>query len=81
MHRWCTLHDNIPNSNSNKIITLNQGIVLQSHLYGRACDICKFIPESIINSKDGVDAIVNATHKRDPLSVVSTVYSDLIRVV
>lgn len=75
--QWRAFHKKLPNSS--KTVTVNQGIVVQSHLYGHAQNICKSIPESTINIKDGVDATVNAVHQRDPLMVVSTVYYELIR--
>ncbi|CAN8063104.1 unnamed protein product [Agarophyton chilense] len=54
------------------------GIVLQSHLYGRARDICKSIPSEKIQSANGAHAIVNALYLPDPLAVVSEVYQDFL---
>lgn len=79
VNKWGALHYNLPDINSNKISKVNQGIVLQSHLYGRACDLCKSISIVTISSKNGVAAIVNAIHKRDPLTVVFMAYLELIR--
>lgn len=50
-----------------------------SYLYGRARDICKSIGDDVINSKSGVDAIVGGFHKHDPLTVVFTVYGELMK--
>lgn len=75
---WKAFHDNLPDCNSNKIIVVNQGIVLQPHLYGCARDICKSIPDDMINGKGGVDAIVNAVYEQDLLSVASLVDTEMI---
>ncbi len=75
---WRAFHDKLPESNTRKIPYALQGIMLQSQLYGRALDLSKKIPDSIIQSEQGTDAIVNDVYKRDPLAVVSNVYQDFI---
>ena len=52
---WSSFHEQLPDSNSNKISKALRGIMLQSHLYGRAKDLCKDIPFDEISSEDGVD--------------------------
>lgn len=63
---------------SNKITTVNQGIVLQSHLYDLPPNLCRTISDDVIKSKEGVEAIVNAFYKHDPLTIVAMAYSELI---
>eukprot|EP00171_Calliarthron_tuberculosum_P022021 IDg22021t1 len=75
---WRKVHDMLPDTNANKIPAKLQGIMLQSQLFGRARDLCKSIPEKLLQSEQGVDEIVNAIHKRDALAVVSEVYQDFI---
>lgn len=66
------------NENSIKTAVNNQGIVLLSHLYGRARDLWKAMPEEVINGKTSFDAIVSTIYKRDPLTVLSTIYGELV---
>eukprot|EP00178_Gracilaria_changii_P001339 TRINITY_DN1187_c0_g1_i12.p1 TRINITY_DN1187_c0_g1~~TRINITY_DN1187_c0_g1_i12.p1 ORF type:complete len:348 (-),score=40.05 TRINITY_DN1187_c0_g1_i12:1053-2096(-) len=78
VRQWSALHGKLNDDNSNKIPEDLQGIMLQSQLYGRARDLCKSIPQDIIESKDGVQAIVGAVYKRDALAVISDVYHDFV---
>lgn len=39
VRRWKAFHDSLCGFNSNKIIAINQGVVLLSHWYGRAKDV------------------------------------------
>lgn len=75
--KWGALHDNLQDSNSNKISKINRGTVLQSHLYGRAKNLCYSIDDDIIASEESVQLIVNTVYKKDPLSVVTCVYTEL----
>lgn len=75
--KWSAFHDNLQDSNSNKIPKIIRGIVLQSHLYGRAKDLCDSLDDDVIASEDGVQLIVNTVYKKDPLSIVSCVYTEL----
>lgn len=52
---------------------------MQSHLYGRDQDIFESIEDGVITGEDGVDAVVIFIHKRDPLTIVSTVPAELVR--
>ncbi len=52
--------------------------MLHSHLYGRAKDLFQEIPFEQISSEGGCDKICKALHKRDALSVVSTVNGDFL---
>ncbi len=63
---WKAFHDKLPDNNASKIPSALQGIMLQSQLYGRALDLSKKIPDEIIQSEGGVDAIVKAAYKREP---------------
>ena len=73
---WSSFHNKLPDSNSNKIPKSLRGIMLHSHLYGRAKDLCKEIPFAEIESDDGVDKICKAVYKQDALTIVSNAYSD-----
>lgn len=76
--RWKAFHANLLDGSSNKIATLNEGIVLQSHLYGRARDLCKSISDDVINRMNDADVVVAAIYKRDTPTVMSNVYGELI---
>jgi len=52
--------------------------MLQSNIYERAKEICRKVPDDVIRSGDGKDAIVNAPYKSDALSTVSNVYQDFM---
>ena len=73
---WSSFQYNHPDSNSNKIPWSLRGIMLHSHLYGRAEDLCKEIPFIEIESDDGVDKICKAVYKQDALTIVRNAYSD-----
>ena len=73
---WSAFHDELPESNANKIPEKLRGIMLVSQLFGRAKEICKKIDDSVIRSVEGPAAIVQAVYKRDALSTVSDVYRD-----
>lgn len=75
---WRVFHNNLPDANSNKILTANRGELMQLHLYGRADDICKSIPDLNINRKNCVDAMANAIHQRHLSLVASQICSELI---
>ena len=76
---WDSFHAKLPDSNSNKIPKGLRGIMLHSHLYGRAKDLCKDIPFAKISSNEGVQLICKALHKKDASSVVNTVYTDFMQ--
>ena len=76
---WSALHDKLPDSSSNKIGSDIRGIMLKSQFYGRAKEIVKKVPDDVIESNEGAQAIVNAVYKRDALSTVSDVYQDFMR--
>ena len=73
---WSSFHDKLPDSNSNKIPQELRGIMLQSHLYGRAKDLCKDLLFEEIESEDGVEKICNTLYKKDALTAVSNAYGD-----
>lgn len=68
--RWKTFHNNFTESNSNKIMALNQGIVFQSHLYGRKGDLNNYLDDDVINGKVGVNAIGDSIRKFNPLTTL-----------
>ena len=61
---WQAFHAKLPDSNSNKIPQGLRGIMLHSHLYGCAKDLCKEIPFNVIESNDGVDKYANLYTKK-----------------
>ena len=73
---WTAFHAELPDSKSNKIPKGLRGIMLHSHLYGRAKDLCKEIPFKEISSADGVEKICKALYKKDALTIVSNAYID-----
>ncbi len=75
---WSAFHDMLSDNNSNKILKKLRGNMLHSHLYGRAKYLRQELPFEQISSEDGCDKICKALHKRDALSVVSTVYGDFL---
>lgn len=77
---WEAFHNKLPDSNANKVPEELRGIMLQSNLFGRSKDLCKKVPDSVIQSATGVAAIVRALYKRNPLSTVSLVYQDFLTV-
>lgn len=77
VRRWSTFHDNLPESNRNKISVSNLRIVLLSHLYGRAKDLCKRIENKVISSHDVVDIIINAFNKHNPLYIFTLAYGEV----
>lgn len=74
---WCALHNNQPNSNLNKIMAENCGIVLLWNLYGRAKDLCDTIESNVLEEDDGTKMISTAIYKSDLLCIVSQVYHEL----
>ena len=72
---WSNFHDLLPATNSDKIPSALQGIMLQSQLYGRTRDVVKKVDPADIKKEGGAQLIVNAIYKRDPLSVMSEVYT------
>ena len=72
--QWCAFHDNLPNTNPNKIPSSLQGMLLQSQLYGRARDICLKISAEDIKAADGAMKIAHAIHKSDSLAVVNDAF-------
>ena len=81
VERWCDFHDLVDVKNPNRIAPNLRGIMLWSQLYGRARDCARKIPKHVLQSENGAHAIVAAVHRRDPLSVVSSVYSDFTSVI
>lgn len=74
---WCAFHDNLPDFNCQIISKTNRGIVLRSHCYARAKDLCDALPMNKLWTGAGIDFIVSATYNRGPLTAVSNVHSEL----
>ena len=60
---WSSFHNELLDSNNNKIRKRIRGIMLPSHLYGRAKDLCKDLLFEEIGSEDIVDKIRNISTK------------------
>lgn len=70
----------LPDLNSNKVPLSLRCIILHFQPFERARDLCKGVPDSVIKSEDGAEAIVKAIYKRDALTVVSEVYQNFVAV-
>lgn len=81
VERWSDFHDLLEEKNPNRIAHNLRGTMLWSQLPGRVRDSARKIPESVLLSPNGSKAIVASVHRRDPLSVVTGVYSDFSSVV
>ncbi len=75
---WSAVDNMLPDTNNRKISKELHRIMLHSHLYGRAKNICQEIPFNQIATEDGCDKVCNSLHKGDALSVFSTVHSDFL---
>lgn len=60
VRRWCAFHYTLPDSNANKIMTASRKMVLYSQAYGRAKIRCDAFNDTVLCSKAGVDATVDA---------------------
>lgn len=79
VRKWLPFYNNSSDTSSNKIARVNQGVLLQSHFFGRARNIRKSIDNDVINSKHVVDAIVGIFHECDSLTVSFKIYSEVIQ--
>ena len=77
---WESFHNKLPRTKNCKIPEELCGIMLRSHLYGCAKDLCKDIPFAVIESEDGVEKICKELHKSDALSVVSNICHDFLSI-
>lgn len=75
--RWCSFQDNIAESNSEKVDKknvesfFNRSCMAEPRIYARELNLSK------LRLKRGVEFILRAMYKRDPLSVVSLVFQEL----
>lgn len=74
--RWCLIHDNLADNNSNQIAMVNREIFLLSNLFGRAEELVSSIKELIPDSDDTEKLIEDRIYKRDQTSVVSLVFTE-----
>lgn len=74
---WVSFHNKLPDTNPNKIAAHRRGIMLKSNLYGRAKYLCAGITDDQISSSKGVEHIVHAIYRRDPISVLPAALEDL----
>lgn len=79
VRRWSAYHDTLPDSNGNKVLKASRGMILHSQLYGRAKIRGDALEDSLLCSEGGIDAIVDAVYKMDPLSVCNGAYSDYVK--
>lgn len=76
VNSWEYFHDKLPDSKINKIPSSFRGIILHSHLYRRAKDLCKHFPSSEIESEGGVSKIRQTLDNiKYALSILSNSYS------
>lgn len=76
MFQWAQLNEKLKSGSYNRIGPDLRGIVLKFQLYGRARDLFIGIDNDIIAPKDGQDATVGLTNKRDAFFICSDVYGD-----
>lgn len=76
MKLWGQLYNKMPDANPQKLAPEIRGICLKPHVFGCAMVLCKGIPDNVISSPGGVQAIVDSVYKRDTLSVLNEVYTD-----
>ena len=72
---WKSFHDKLPETNSNKIPSELQGIILKSQLFGRAVHLIEKVPDDEITAVDGAMAVAKCIYKCDPLSVVMDTFA------
>lgn len=73
---WESFHDELADTNIDKLPKSLRGTVLHSHLYERAKDFCKHTTFSKMKSKTGVKLICNILHKKTRLTVVNSTFGD-----
>lgn len=54
-----SFHNNLPNTNRNKMLPRNRGVVLLTHLYGNAQEHCRAVRSKILAADDGYLLVVN----------------------
>lgn len=77
VRRWEALHENLSDSNRNKIHSENRGLVILCNLFCRAKDFCKGLDESEISKTGGATLVVDTVYKRDPLLSVSLLFLNI----
>lgn len=65
-------------NNPNHIPPRLRGTISRSQLYGGVHNLVRAVDPEQFRSENGAKAIVDSIYKRDPLSVVSEVYSDFM---
>lgn len=53
-----------------------RGFNLHAQFYDLAIDLCRSIPNDVINSAQGAGAIFDVLYKHDPFSVVTSLFDD-----
>lgn len=66
----------LPENNANKLGEKLRASILKAKCYGRAKYLAKSITLEKLNADSLAQYIVNAIQKRDPISVVSEVFTD-----
>lgn len=70
------MYDYRDEKNPNKLSAELRGTMLWSQLVGSDKDVARKIPREGVMSKNGAQAVVASVNRRNPLSSVSSVYSD-----
>lgn len=72
-----TFHNNLTQTNINRIDPKNRGISALSYICVHARDLCCTITQDVIDADDVTTLYVDAVFKKDSLSVVSNLYTQL----
>lgn len=76
IEHWCDFYDLLEDKDPNKKPPRLSGTMPWAQMLGHATDCAKKIRRATLMCEDEAKAAVAAVHSRDPLSVISTVYSD-----
>ena len=68
VQNWAKMHEKLLENNLKGTPAELRGLVLLGHLSGSARAIAQHVPQDIIESKEGVKAIVDAIVVSDPVS-------------
>ena len=69
--KWIKVHELLPVYSPLKYPKSIQGLILISGLTGTTKNIAEQVPDSILHSDNGVVAVINAVHRRDPLPAMT----------
>lgn len=77
VRRLEAFHENLFESNRNKIHSANRGVIILFNVLGRGKDLCEGLGELKLSKLGGNALIVGTVYKRDPFSAISLKFSEL----